>query len=196
MLYHQQQNQWYLQMFLLAHFEATLYFSVAKSLAHNNITISYFVQENSLRLKSSVVSKWASKHLWGYHLFCGWWYMRNSSVKSKGAKVKIKNTLPSNVQQDTGIPFHRNFNSILRRDHQKHFQWASRLWVGRRKELILGNFNFILRRGHQKHFLWSSRLWVGRRKEPILGYVPKYDERKNLVYKGLILVQKRAQRYE
>ena len=24
-----------------------------------------------------------------------------------------------NAQEDTGVPFHRNFNSILRRDHQK-----------------------------------------------------------------------------
>ena len=36
-----------------------------------------------------------------------------------------------------GVPFDRNFNSILRRDHQKNFLWASRLWVGRRKERIL-----------------------------------------------------------
>ena len=28
-------------------------------------------------------------------------------------------------------------------------------------------------------------LWVGRRKEPILGYVPKNDEKKNFVQKGL-----------
>ena len=27
---------------------------------------------------------------------------------------------------------------ILRRDHKKNFLWASRLWVGRRKEPILG----------------------------------------------------------
>ena len=33
--------------------------------------------------------------------------------------------------------------------------------------------------------LWASRLWVGRRKEPILGYVPKNDEKKNSVHKGL-----------
>ena len=36
------------------------------------------MQVNSLRLKSSVYiyipSKWASKHLWRYHLFCCWWY--------------------------------------------------------------------------------------------------------------------------
>ena len=55
---------------------------------------------------------------------------------------------------DTGGPFHQNFNSILRRDHQKNF-------------------------------LWALRLWVGRRKEPILGYVPKNDEKKNSVHKGL-----------
>ena len=40
--------------------------------------------------------------------------------------------------QDTGVPFHRNFNSILRKDHQKNFLWASRIWVGRQKETILG----------------------------------------------------------
>ena len=28
---------------------------------------------------------------------------------------------PFNAQEDTGVPFHRNFNSILRRDHQKNF---------------------------------------------------------------------------
>ena len=48
------------------------------------------------------------------------------------------------------------------------------------------NFNFNLRRNHQKNFLWASHLWVGRRKEPILGYVPKNDEKKNLVYKRLM----------
>ena len=144
-------------------------------------------------------------------------------------KMKIfKLHQPFNAQDDTGGPFHhQNFNSILRRDHQKNFLWASRLWVGRRKEPILGyvpkndekknsvhkglmkmkifklhqpfnaqdgtggpfhhqNFNSILRRDHQKNFLWASRLWVGRRKEPILGYVPKNDEKKNSVHKGLM----------
>ena len=47
------------------------------------------------------------------------------------------------------------------------------------------NLNYILRRDHQKNFLWASHLWVGRRKVPILGYVPKNDEKKNLVHKGL-----------
>ena len=41
------------------------------------------------------------------------------------------------AQEDTGVPFHWIFNSILRRDHQKNFLWASRIWVGRRKEPIL-----------------------------------------------------------
>ena len=31
----------------------------------------------------------------------------------------------------------------------------------------------------------SVALTIGRRKEPILGYVPKNDEKKNLVHKGL-----------
>ena len=46
--------------------------AVSNLLAHNNITITYYVQVNSLRLKLSVVSKWAIKRLWGYHLFCCW----------------------------------------------------------------------------------------------------------------------------
>ena len=70
-LYHQQQNKWYPQMFLLAHFEDIhSILAVANLLAHNNITVIYYMQLNSLRLKSSVASKWASKHLWEYHLFC------------------------------------------------------------------------------------------------------------------------------
>ena len=32
----------------------------------------------------------------------------------------------------------KNFDFNLRRDHQKNFLWASRLWVGRRKDPILG----------------------------------------------------------
>ena len=42
------------------------------------------------------------------------------------------------------------------------------------------NFSYILRKGHRKNFLW-----VGSRKEPIFGYVPKNDEKNNLVHKGL-----------
>ena len=38
--------------------------AVANLLTHNNIEISH-VQVNLLRLKSSVTSKWASKHLRG-----------------------------------------------------------------------------------------------------------------------------------
>ena len=45
---------------------------------------------------------------------------------------------PFNAQEDSGFPFHRNSNSILRRDHKKKFLWALSLWVGRRKEPILG----------------------------------------------------------
>ena len=39
----------------------------------NKFDFRYYRQVNSLRLKSSVASKWATKHLWGYHLFC-WEY--------------------------------------------------------------------------------------------------------------------------
>ena len=47
------------------------------------------------------------------------------------------------------------------------------------------NFDFNLRRDHQKNFIWASRLWVGTRKQPILGHVPKNDEKRNSVHKGL-----------
>ena len=49
---------------------------VPNLLVHN--TICYYVQVNSLRLKSSVSSKWASKLRWGYHLFCCWWYISSA----------------------------------------------------------------------------------------------------------------------
>ena len=39
--------------------------AVGNLLAHNNITISYYVQVNSLQLKSRVASTWSSKHLRG-----------------------------------------------------------------------------------------------------------------------------------
>ena len=37
--------------------------AVPNLLAHNNIIISYYMQVNSLRLKSRVGSKWTSKQL-------------------------------------------------------------------------------------------------------------------------------------
>ena len=73
-MHHHQQDKCYPQMCLLAHFEATLDLAVANLLAHNNITLSYYRQVNSLRIKSSVASKWAIKHLCGYHLFCWFWH--------------------------------------------------------------------------------------------------------------------------
>ena len=94
------------------------------------------------------------KVLWASRLWVGslpWVWSQKSTEKSKF----FTGQLTFNAQEDTGVPFHRNFNSILRRDHQTNF-------------------------------LWASRLWVGRRKEPILGYVPKNDEKNNLVLKGLI----------
>ena len=32
--------------------------------------------------------------------------------------MEVLTLLPFNAQEDTGVPFHQNFNSILRRDHQ------------------------------------------------------------------------------
>ena len=55
--------------------------AISNLLANNNITVSY-VKVNSLRLKSNVDSKWATKHLWGYHLFCCWWYINLSYCRN------------------------------------------------------------------------------------------------------------------
>ena len=52
-----------------------LKYSVSNLSDITNLTYAtYYEQLNSLRLISSVASKWAvgntDKHLWGYHLFC------------------------------------------------------------------------------------------------------------------------------
>ena len=44
--------------------------AAANLLADNSLYLCRYVQLNSLRLKSNVASKWVSKHLRGYHLFC------------------------------------------------------------------------------------------------------------------------------
>ena len=63
-MYHQQQNKWYPKgVYLLISILYSI-LAVANLLAHYNTTISYYVQVNSLRLKSNVASKWESKHLW------------------------------------------------------------------------------------------------------------------------------------
>ena len=38
---------------------------------------------------------------------------------------------------DAFVTYCQNFDFKIRRDHQKNFLWALRLWVGRRKEPIL-----------------------------------------------------------
>ena len=68
--YHKQQNKWYPKGVFLPISKLHSILAVANLLVHNNMTMSYYVQINSLRLKSTVASKWASKHLWGYDLFC------------------------------------------------------------------------------------------------------------------------------
>ena len=71
-MYSQQQNKWYAQTKGVYVPISKMHFiiAVANLLAHNYITMRYYVQVNSLRLKSKVASKWASKHLWGFYLFC------------------------------------------------------------------------------------------------------------------------------
>ena len=59
--------------------------AVANLLAHNNITISYYVQVNSLWLKSSVALKWASKITLGvpFILLLMVHYVQLSDIKKK-----------------------------------------------------------------------------------------------------------------
>ena len=45
--------------------------SVMKFDLSNKFDFCYYGQVNSLRLKASVASKWASKHLWGNTYFAG-----------------------------------------------------------------------------------------------------------------------------
>ena len=52
--YHRRQNKLYPQLFLLAHLKLHSILAVPNLLGYNNIPISYYVQVNSLRLKSSV----------------------------------------------------------------------------------------------------------------------------------------------
>ena len=61
--YHQQQNKWYPQRFYVPISKLDSILAIPNLLVHNNLTKSYDVQVNSLRLKSSVASKWASKHV-------------------------------------------------------------------------------------------------------------------------------------
>ena len=93
LMYHQQQNIWYPPKVFTCPFRSYLHFSRAEftcPVAHNNITILYYGQVKLLRLKSSVTSKWASKHLWGYHLFCCWWYIvENNQTKEGSANLNI-----------------------------------------------------------------------------------------------------------
>ena len=51
------------QSCILAHFEATFNSFEVNLLAHNDLWLSYYGQVNSLRLKSSIVSKWANEQL-------------------------------------------------------------------------------------------------------------------------------------
>ena len=51
----------------------------------NKFYLCYYGQVNSLRLKLSVVSKWASKHLCGCHLFF-WRWDTNNDMKIKYKK--------------------------------------------------------------------------------------------------------------
>ena len=58
----------------------------------------------------------------------------------------------------------RNSDFNLRRDLQKKILWASRLWVGRRKELILG---YVQKKNDEK----NNSGWKGLKKMRIYKFV-------------------------
>ena len=64
-MYYQERNKGYPKCVCLNISKLQLILAIANLLVHNNITISYYVQVNSLLLISSVTSKCASKYLWG-----------------------------------------------------------------------------------------------------------------------------------
>ena len=62
---------------LISHFcsELSSYVALLARIIQCQNNSSYYVQVISLQLKSNVASKKACKHLWGYNLFCCWWYI-------------------------------------------------------------------------------------------------------------------------
>ena len=80
--------------------------AVANLLANNNITI-YYVQVNSLRLRSSVASKCASKHHSGYHLFCCWRhnYMLQLAIIASKQGCNREIWVRTNTFYDTTVVF-------------------------------------------------------------------------------------------
>ena len=72
-MYSQQQNKGYPKGFYVPISKLHCILSVPNLLAYNNLWLCYG-QVNSVRLKYSVASKWASKILWRYRLFCCWLY--------------------------------------------------------------------------------------------------------------------------
>ena len=58
-MYHRQQNKWYPQRCTIVQKTAEMKFGRSKQVD------LYYGQVNSLPIKLSVGSKWASKHLWG-----------------------------------------------------------------------------------------------------------------------------------
>ena len=140
-------------------------------------------------------STYFNMHFYYYNYAASFWYTSNGPLYTPSPNQHLfisLHLISSNCrwlthQRTQYSTFDQNINFNLKEGiHKKNFLWSSRLWVGRRKEPILGYVpkndekkNLVhkgLRRDPQKNFLWASRPWVGRRKEPISRYVPKNDE--------------------
>ena len=66
--------------------------------------------------------------------------------------MKIYNFFNPLTLYDEFVTYCQNFDSKIRRAHQKNFLWASRLWVGRRKEPIL---DYVQKNDKKKEFKQS-----------------------------------------
>ena len=62
--------------------------------------------------------------------------------------------------------------SILRRDHQNNFLWASRLWVGSRKEPILG---YVPKNDEKKKNNSGSKRLIRKKKSLRFGYFAEHN---------------------
>ena len=75
------------QRCLLDNIEAMFYLAVVNLLAHNNIAIIYYVQENSQRLKSKVASKQVNTFGGTIYFAVDGTYMKYLIIKTRNWKV-------------------------------------------------------------------------------------------------------------
>ena len=82
------------------------------------------------------------------------------------------------------VQFDWNFDFKIKRDHEKNFLWALRLWVGRRQKPVLGYIylenwwkNNSGHKGLKHHNVWKKYWWYSIQFYDISTQLePWYDE--------------------